>query len=719
MASRCCCARWLLIIALVFTATIISPASAYRRLPESHQAAAQDVFQSIYDQRQEQHHHQQQQQRQNNNVDQEHRRLHHVDHDDSDHDNDNDDNDHDIHSKNNNRELSLNMKYVEVPLPANADEHLVASLPLLSEGVFPTKHWAGLLPASPDKDKFLFYWLFAPDTSMSQQQATTSTTGDLADNDIALLIWLNGGPGCSSMDGLFLENGPLRFELKDGTGNFQLVPAKDSWHRSPAYTLYIDQPVGTGLSFSSSNKYPRNDKEVNTDFYYFLQSFLKVHADKFVTEDKKLNRPLYFSGESHAGHYIPSMIAYILDQNDNIAETAAATDPPADPESTGIYVGVSGAAIGNGWIDPFHQYAAAEAAYGHGIIGRAQMVALQENERKCQDALNQKRYSSGVCFDLLDSVVSQSYGSKSQHKVSQYDIRKVESQRGARTFPPGHKTVETYLGGIGAAAGMSAVIMKETLEAIHATPSREAGQIFQECTDPPYNALSHQDGLGVVNEVVKILEHDTDGPEAVRLLFFNGVTDLICNHVGNEILLEKMPWSHNDEWTKAKRAGWKSKSDPGDKISGYIKEFKNLLFLKVMDSGHMVPMDKPELALDMMKLFMYGGDGAFQFSPQNLNRALDVDGQCETCPTCPTNTTNYDRDSTSNAAVGPAGAASNSTTTQIWAAVGLAAVFLVGLFVFQRRRYGARNLVATYDLEMRGGTYYDDPPEETAGAKGS
>ena len=129
--------------------------------------------------------------------------------------------------------------------------------------------------------------------------------------------------------------------------------------------------------------------------------------------------------------------------------------------------------------------------------------------------------------------------------------------------------------------------MQEALEAIHATPSRQAGQVYQECTNPPYDALSHQDGLGVVNEVIKVLEHEGDDGN-IRLLFFNGVTDLICNHVGNEILLEKLNWKHRDDWVKASRAAWKSKSQPGDNINGYIKEFNNLLYLKVMDSGHMV-----------------------------------------------------------------------------------------------------------------------------------
>lgn len=110
------------------------------------------------------------------------------------------------------------------------DSHLVTSLPLLPEGSFPTRHWAGHLPAAGDgSDKKIFYWLFEP------------STGSESD-DTPLILWLNGGPGCSSMDGLWLENGPFR--LNPNGGAWTIDVNEYSWHNAPAYTLYVDQPVG-------------------------------------------------------------------------------------------------------------------------------------------------------------------------------------------------------------------------------------------------------------------------------------------------------------------------------------------------------------------------------------------------------------------------------------------------------------------------------------------
>lgn len=345
------------------------------------------------------------------------------------------------------------------------------------------------------------------------------------------------GPGCSSMDGLFIENGPLRF-VKSGD-DYILTDNPYSWNKAPAYTLYIDQPVGTGLSFTTSQKYPTNDLEVNIDFYYFLTQFIQLHADKFLDSPDgaarpTTNRPIFFSGESHAGHYIPSMMNYILQQNNN---------------NSSIKVLLQGAAIGNGWMDPFHQYAAAEAAYGHGLLDRPQVNAMDALERECQEKLAKGHFVVSECYALLDKVVAQSYGSNSEYKVSTYDARLAERKGAAREFPFGHRLVETYLGNWPEKQGSlrdwdSSSTNVMVLEAIHATAAAAAGQRFQECTDPPYEALSHLDGKGVVPDVVAILEH----PDNVRLLFFNGMEDLICNHVGNELFLMNMAWSGQNDW---------------------------------------------------------------------------------------------------------------------------------------------------------------------------
>lgn len=72
------------------------------------------------------------------------------------------------------------------------------------------------------------------------------------------VIWLNGGPGCSSMDGALMEVGPYR--LKD---DHTLEENPGSWHEF-ANVMFVDQPVGTGYSYVNTDHYLHELSEVRT-----------------------------------------------------------------------------------------------------------------------------------------------------------------------------------------------------------------------------------------------------------------------------------------------------------------------------------------------------------------------------------------------------------------------------------------------------------------------
>ena len=128
-------------------------------------------------------------------------------------------------------------------------EHRVASLPGLAAKDAPTS-WAGYITVSPSERSRLFYWLF--------EHRPAAPTQNNAGADTPLVVWLNGGPGCSSMDGLFIENGPLK--VLPGSQGLKTHP--HGWDRV-GHLLYLEQPVGTGLSYTGRGAYRANDKEVN------------------------------------------------------------------------------------------------------------------------------------------------------------------------------------------------------------------------------------------------------------------------------------------------------------------------------------------------------------------------------------------------------------------------------------------------------------------------
>ncbi len=177
------------------------------------------------------------------------------------------------------------------------------------------KQYAGYLPVNKQFDDNLFFWLFE-----SQDSPSTDP----------LVIWLSGGPGCSSIAAMFEENGP--YKLHREGHEITLSDNPYSWN-ARANIIYLDQPVGTGMSYSGTNTFAANQWEVNEQFYEFLRQFYAVFPEYE-------GRPLFITGESYAGHMIPGIADYILKQEGR-------------PGS--VHVNLAGLAVGNGWIDPLVQ----------------------------------------------------------------------------------------------------------------------------------------------------------------------------------------------------------------------------------------------------------------------------------------------------------------------------------------------------------------------------
>lgn len=149
-------------------------------------------------------------------------------------------------------------------------------------------------------------------------------------NNIPLIIWLNGGPGSSSLFGAFNENGPIRI-LENKTKLFDYP-----WNFF-GHMLYIDQPLNVGFSFSgnrTSGKQVSSANEGATHLLNFLYNFYREWP-------KLANCPLYIVGESYGGHYVPAF-ARTLVLNDTFK---AATK-----------VDYRGIALGDGWVDPINQF---------------------------------------------------------------------------------------------------------------------------------------------------------------------------------------------------------------------------------------------------------------------------------------------------------------------------------------------------------------------------
>ncbi|KAI0475720.1 carboxypeptidase [Xylariaceae sp. FL0804] len=151
--------------------------------------------------------------------------------------------------------------------------------------------YAGTLSVNNDTNSKnqLFFWFFPS----SNPNATDEIT-----------IWLNGGPGCSSLDGLLQEHGPFLWQ----SGTYAPQPNPFSW-TNLTNMVYIDQPIGTGFSPNAKGAPAKinNEEDVAELFAGFWKNFMTTFNMK--------GRKVYITGESYAGMYVPYIASYMLDQN--------------------------------------------------------------------------------------------------------------------------------------------------------------------------------------------------------------------------------------------------------------------------------------------------------------------------------------------------------------------------------------------------------------------
>jgi len=91
--------------------------------------------------------------------------------------------------------------------------------------------------------------------------------------------------------------------------------------------------------------------------------------------------------------------------------------------------------------------------------------------------------------------------------------------------------------------------------------------------------------------------------DKIRVLIYAGDADFICNWMGNKAWTMALPWPHNDAFNAAPDHDWTVDS----KKAGTVRTADGLTFLQVNGAGHMVPMDQPVNALDMIQTFTAGG----------------------------------------------------------------------------------------------------------------
>ncbi|KAK5983222.1 Carboxypeptidase [Trichostrongylus colubriformis] len=195
---------------------------------------------------------------------------------------------------------------------------LIESLPNLVEPMR-SKQYAGYLQIS--KQKQLFYWYIESENNPA--------------ND-PLVLFLNGGPGCSSLQGLFLEMGPFR------VNNYGETVTRNPWTWNRyANIIYLDAPAGVGFSVRLDGLWNYTDTEVAMDNHAAMKEWFKKFPERMKND-------FYAAGESYAGTYIPMLSALLVDDES---------------------IKFKGMLIGNGCVDDVLNFnSLVDFNYNHGFI---------------------------------------------------------------------------------------------------------------------------------------------------------------------------------------------------------------------------------------------------------------------------------------------------------------------------------------------------------------
>ncbi|SCU86482.1 LAFA_0E01024g1_1 [Lachancea sp. 'fantastica'] len=403
------------------------------------------------------------------------------------------------------------------------------------------KQYTGYLDVE-EEDKHFFYWFFE-----SRNDPKTDP----------VILWLNGGPGCSSLTGLFFELGPSSIG-----SDIKPIYNPHAWN-SNASVIFLDQPVNVGYSYSGSSGVS-NTVAAGKDVYAFLDLFFKQFPQYASGQD------FHIAGESYAGHYIPVFATEILSH-------------PQHERSFNL----TSVLIGNGLTDPLTQYPYYEPmACGEGgepsVLEPAECEGMLDTLPRCLSLIESCYESESVWTCVPASIYCNNAQMGPYQKTGKnvYDMRK-ECQ-GELCYAE-MKYMDEYL----------------NLDIVKQAVGAEVDN-FESCNfDINRNFLLAGDWMKPYHKAVTNLLN-----QGLPVLIYAGDKDFICNWLGNQAWSDALPWKHGDKFQDQPVKTWIS-STTGDK-AGKLKNYENFTFLRVYGGGHMVPFDQSENALALVNDWIKG-----------------------------------------------------------------------------------------------------------------
>ncbi|ESQ49019.1 hypothetical protein EUTSA_v10020743mg [Eutrema salsugineum] len=402
------------------------------------------------------------------------------------------------------------------------------------EGPLPFELETGYIGVGEEEEVQLFYYFIKSERNPEEDP---------------LLIWLSGGPGCSSLSGLLYENGPvtLKSEVYNGTRP-SLVSTTYSWTKTTSI-IYLDQPVGTGFSYSRTQlaEKPSDSGEAKR-IHEFLHKWLNKHQEFF-------SNPFYVGGDSYSGMVVPALVQEISQGNYLCCE------PP---------INLQGYVLGNPLTE-------VEIDYNHRIPYAHGMALISDElyesmKRICKGEYVTVDPSNTECLKLVEEY------QKCTNRINNQLILTPLCEESEDTSPDCYTyryVLTTYW------ANDESV--RRALQ-INEGSIREWVRCYWEI---PYT-----------RDIKSSLPyHMNNSIKGYPSLIFSGDHDLTIPFLGTQAWIRSLNYSLTDDWRP-----WMI----GDQIAGYTRTYANKMTFATVKGGGHTPEYKPEESYIMFQRWING-----------------------------------------------------------------------------------------------------------------
>ncbi|KAL5582164.1 hypothetical protein UlMin_014606 [Ulmus minor] len=381
-----------------------------------------------------------------------------------------------------------------------------------------------------------------------------------------LVVWLNGGPGCSSIAyGASEEIGPFRLN-RTASG---LYLNKFSWN-IVANLLFLETPAGVGFSYTnrSSDLFDTGDRRTAKDSLDFLVRWL----DRFP---RYKGREVYLTGESYAGHYVPQLAREIMNYNKQSKHP----------------INLKGIMVGNAVTDNYYDNLGTVTYWwSHAMISDK---TYQQLMNTCNFG---RQKETDQCESMYSYAMDKEFGNIDQYNIYAPPCNKSDgtsSTRQAMHLPHRpHQRMFRELAGYDPCTEKYAEIYynrPDVQKALHANATK-IPYIWTACSE-----VLNRNWNDTEVSVLPIYKEMIAG--GLRVWVFSGDVDSVVPVTATRFSLARLNLATKIPWYP-----WYVKKQVG----GWTEVYEGLTFATVRGAGHEVPLFKPRVALQLFRSFIEG-----------------------------------------------------------------------------------------------------------------